>query len=69
MTKEFNLSEKIIKRNMVSPNSVILKPSDIKEFIKRLKTELVLGLVQGYARSKGKMIVDRIDKLAGADLI
>jgi len=44
-TKEFNLSEKIIRANKgtygdeVFPNGVI-KPSDIKEFIKKIMEEL-----------------------------
>ena len=62
-TKEFKLSEKIIRANKgtygdeVFPNGVI-KPSDIKEFIKRLKEELAMGYSE-----------EVINKLAGDKLI
>ena len=71
-TKEFNLSEKIIRANKgtygdeVFPNGVI-KPSDIKEFIKRLKEEL-----SGWKIQRGISDIEChkiIDKLAGDKLI
>jgi len=75
-TKEFNLSEKIIRANKgtygdeVFPNGVI-KPSDIKEFIKRLKEEF--SDIEDYYKVDvmpyEDWVNEKIDKLAGSSLV
>jgi len=58
--KEFNLSEKIYTEWDAFARE------DVKEFIKLLKEELEK---QGITEIYNKKLLDRIDKLAGEDLI
>lgn len=65
MTKEFDLSDKIIEgANAIEYNSVI-PLNDVKEFIKRLK-EINFGC--GCCTTGDLSIIQQIDKLAGDKL-
>ena len=68
-TNNFNLSEKIWWRMAVYENKEeeFIRLKDIKEFIKRLKEDLWVNTGEG--ESVEKAFVNRIDKLAGKDLI
>ena len=66
--KEFNLSEKIWLGNEynISIHEDFVKVKDIKEFIKRLKEELMPFLINSNVQVKETYQI--IDKLAGEKL-
>ena len=64
MKKEFNLSEKIELEKCIYPPTLTVEA--VKEFIKKLKEEMLTFCVNDYARKK---IIEDIDNLAGKELI
>ncbi len=69
MTKEFNLSEKMIPQDWDEITMYMLHQSDVKEFIKRLKEKAKEhDDLDGYNPDCNQSWGDEIDKLAGAEL-
>jgi hypothetical protein len=69
--EEFNLSEKIIRigdRKRMQVNCNCIYEEDVKEFIKRLKEELIKNIEKSEYLTPYDIIRETIDKLAGEKL-